>query len=109
MEAESEVLKRVMVEASRAGLVMWRNHVGVFTDKNGRYHRSGLCKGSSDLIGIDSQTGKFVAIEVKRKKGKATPEQINFIEKINEMGGVGFICDDHKKISELLKKHKNNN
>ena len=106
MRSESEILKRVMLEASRLGCVVFRNHVGGFYAKDGSFHRTGLCKGSSDLIGW--LNGKFLAIEVKKKGGRVNPAQENFINRLNESGGIGLFCDDEKKLKKLIDEHPNN-
>jgi len=81
--------------------------------KNGRVFHAGLCTGSSDLIGLKSEivtqemVGKkvaiFVATEVKTKTGKASKEQIAFIEMVNNLGGRGFIVTDETQATEYLK------
>lgn len=101
MTSEAVVLKRVMLEASRLGLRVWRNHTGGIKDAEGAYHRFGLCVGSSDIIGI-APGGRFIAIEVKRPGGKPTEQQVIFIDFINKMGGFGIILDDEKKLKPAL-------
>jgi len=72
-----------------------------------RFTRYGLCKGSSDIIGIvqtlqtyptaehvgclqryDSH-GVFLALEVKQPGKRPTPEQQMFLDLVNRRGGVG--------------------
>ena len=48
-------------------------------------------RGISDIIAC-SPNGTFVAIEVKRKRGKPSDAQIAFIETVNRKGGIGAIC-----------------
>ena len=76
--------------------------------QNGRYFEAGLCVGSSDLIGFKStivtpeMVGKklavFTAVEVKTPTGKISGEQINFLNMVNNMGGIGIICKDENNI-----------
>jgi len=76
-----------------------------------RYFDAGLCVGSSDLIGMKSVTitpdmvGKtmavFTAIEVKTPTGKISPEQVNFLNMVQKMGGLGIICRDENNIPIL--------
>lgn len=70
--------------------------------KNPRPLHAGLCKGSSDLIGwrsititpdmIGQKVAVFSAVEVKAQRGRATPDQINFITKLVSDGGLGVIA-----------------
>lgn len=79
----------------------------------GRYFVAGLCVGSSDIIGFKSVTvtpemvGKTVAIfmanEIKTPTGKATPEQISFVEMVNRFGGIGMIARSEEEAAELFK------
>ncbi len=98
--SETAVQNHIRLEASKRGWRLWRNNVGVLTDKRGVPVRYGLCNDSpamnkvlksSDLIGI-GEGGQFIAREVKRKgwSYSGTPHeeaQLNFIELVNAMGG----------------------
>jgi len=80
--------------------------------KQGRIFHAGLVKGSSDIIGIKSvmitpeMVGKCVAvltaIEGKTKSGRATPEQVAFINMVNSMGGIAFIARDEEEAEAFL-------
>lgn len=60
--------------------------------------KTGLCLGSSDLIGFTSVTispdmvGRkvaiFTALEVKTKTGRASTQQVDFIETVKRFGGI---------------------
>lgn len=111
---ESNVMKSIMLCASKVGARLFRNNVGVLQDKFGNYVRYGLAQGSSDLIGwtqieitpemVGKKVAVFTAIETKKSnfKIKNTPEhQINFIEVVKKSGGIaGVACsdDDYKNI-----------
>lgn len=70
--------------------------------RNPRILHAGLCKGSSDLIGwrsvtvtpdmIGQQVAVFSAIEVKGPRGRATPEQVHFINTVISAGGFGCVA-----------------
>lgn len=103
-EQERGVLARVRLKASELGYRLFRNNVGVFKTLDGRVVRTGLCVGSSDLIGYrplkitPDMVGKtlavFVALEVKKKGGKLRPEQKQFLDAIERDGGIAIKCDD---------------
>ncbi len=71
------------------GFVLWVNSTGVATEAD-RTFRYGLCVGSSDCIGI-APGGLFLAVEVKGTGGKATDEQLRFLELVYARGGVAAL------------------
>lgn len=119
MNPETKIQRRIMMALSEAGHTVWRNETGRFwtgkmihkenktvTLSNAMMIPVGLCVGSSDLIGIQSGTGRFFAIEVKTKKGRASKEQINYITHVNKKGGIAGIA---RSPEEALKLLDNNN
>jgi len=90
---ESEIQQQIRAALGRGhGLVLWRNSTGI-AERDGRTHRFGLCRGSADLIGILSPSGRFVALEVKRPNGKPTEEQTLFLELVRKQGGFAAVVD----------------
>jgi hypothetical protein len=81
-------------------------------DRQGRPVKFGLCKGSSDLIGLRSvkigpehvgQTlAVFVAVEVKAPKGRTTAEQGAFIEQVQAMGGLAGVARTVREAAAIL-------
>jgi hypothetical protein len=73
----------------------WRNNTGgrPWTDNKGkkRLFRFGKV-GSGDIQGIQRQTGIFFSIEVKRRGKKPSPEQVEFMRRVNESGAIAFIA-----------------
>lgn len=98
--SEGAVQTAIRLEASRAGVRLWRNNVGVAVDERGNYVRYGLANESkavnqriksSDLIGI-RPGGQFVAREIKapgwKYRGNAHERaQLRWLELIAAMGG----------------------
>lgn len=66
---------------------------------------AGLCTGSSDLIGWTQRDGAalFTAVEVKTATGRATPEQVNFVEQVTAAGGVAGIVRSVEDAERLLR------
>ena len=64
-------------------LYLMRNHVGgseeydIEADKV-RHQRFGLAKGSADLVGILSPTGRWFCLEVKTAKGATLDDQLRW-------------------------------
>lgn len=101
---EADILKRVMIEASKLGMRVFRNHTGGVYAKDGTFHRFGLCVGSSDLIGW-TPDGRFAAIEVKSPTGKPSQAQLNFIEQVKKSGGFACIIDNEKNLKIMLENY----
>lgn len=115
MSTEHNIQQDIRLALSRAGSRMFRNNVGtgwtgrVVRNTNGsitiydpRPLDAGLCKGSSDLIGwtpvtvtadmVGKRLAVFTAIEVKGPKGKTSPEQTNFIDRVKIEGGIAGVA-----------------
>jgi hypothetical protein len=105
---EQDIMRSIMIAPH--GCRLWRNNTGAIKDAEGRLVRFGLCKGSSDIIGITPITitpdmigkrvGIFTAIEVKTPKGKATDEQINFIQRVRDLGGFAGVA---RNVGDVLR------
>jgi len=77
-------------------LVLWRNNVGVARRTGPRgttATRYGLVTGASDLIGILTvgELGRFVAIEVKRPRGRVSAAQQLFLDLVRSHGGFAAV------------------
>ena len=94
MGAPENLVKNSILEYLRIkSIYAWSNNSGavkVGVGPASRYVRYGK-KGSSDILGI-LDDGRFLAIEVKTAKGRATPDQVEFLADINKRGGLGFIA-----------------
>lgn len=72
----------------------WKNNTtGIFdpsTGKmrtlNGKHHARGV----ADILGVIN--GRFIAIEVKRPKGKVSDHQELFLQSIVDAGGIAFVA-----------------
>ena len=98
---ESDIQRLIMLALSEAGCLIWRNNTGVLKNAAGIPIKFGLCVGSSDLIGI-APGGRFLAVEIKTPTGKATPEQMRFIEAVRARGGVSGIARSPAEALALL-------
>lgn len=106
---EKELQTKLMLHWSQSGMRLFRNQVGSYQLPDGRWLSSGLCIGSSDLIGwtpvvvVPEMVGKpvavFTAIEVK-KPGRDTTapdrkiQQALFLSRVREAGGLAVIARD---------------
>lgn len=107
---EQAVMQRVMLAASRLGWKVFRNNVGVLTDRRGVPVRYGLCPGSSDLVGwrtvtitadmVGQDLAQFVAVEVKTETGRLTDQQRAWLASVQDAGGVAIVARSEKKFVE---------
>lgn len=115
MNEETKIQRLIMLALSENGCTVWRNEVaGAWMGKqihrdgdqvtlaNARMMTFGLCTGSADLIGIHHGTGRFIAIEVKTPKGRATKEQLRFIEAVKAAGGIAGIARSPQDALDLI-------
>ncbi len=99
---ESDIQRLIMLALSEAGCLIWRNNTGVLKNAAGIPIKFGLCVGSSDLIGL-TPAGRFLAVEIKTSKGRATPEQLRFIEAVRARGGIAGIARSPEEALDLLR------
>lgn len=112
MGEETNIIQEIRLEASKRGMILFRNNVGAYKDKIGRLVKYGLGNGSSDLIGgtpvtiTPDMVGAVVlvltVIEVKTEEGMKPSgklaklhfkDQLEWIERIVKAGGIGkMIC-----------------
>lgn len=90
--SETQILTQCLDYLKRKRYFAYRNNSGATVyETNGRRRlvRYGHA-GSSDIIGM-MPDGRFLAIEVKRPGGKLTELQANFLNNVNDNGGVGMV------------------
>ena len=91
---ENQIQKQRLEYLTARGHFVWRNNSGVQRASYGgkeRFVRFGKV-GSADIIGIVKQSGRFLAVEVKRPGGKLTPEQKEFFETVRFNGGLSVVA-----------------
>lgn len=115
MNEETKLMRLIMVALTQADCLVFRNetsgaYVGrvihkdarIVTLANSQMMTFGLCVGSSDIIGIHKPTGRFLAVEVKTKTGRASKEQINFIEQVRAANGIAGLARSVQEALDLL-------
>lgn len=114
-------MRRVLVRASELGARLFRNQCGKYRlarpacrecQSSGRVVASGLCIGSSDLIGwrsvvvtpemVGRTLAVFVAVELKVDRNDVTEEQSQFLEVVDGAGGIGVVVRDVESLPLLL-------
>lgn len=90
--------------------MFWRNNsVGVFDPRKRIFRKPSLkysIKGVSDILGI--WKGRPLAIEVKSKTGRPSPDQIEFINKFKDKGGIAFIARSIEDCEKALHEQETN-
>lgn len=91
------------------GCFVWRNNTGALPDKYGRTIHYGH-KGSADIIGVNPH-GLFLAVEAKSAKGKLSPDQALFRDRVQAKQGVYVLArstdDLEARKAEILRKMVN--
>ena len=110
--SEHEIQQRIRLACGRGRVRLWRNNTGALVDQQGRFVRFGLCKGSSDLIGMRSleitpelvgqRIAQFVALEIKTDCGTVSPEQRAFLRLVQALGGVAAVCRSIEQAQAVL-------
>jgi len=115
---EHAIQQRILLACGTGSVRLWRNNVGTgwagqatkvtpgnlravaqalrpgdVVIRQGRPLHAGLCVGSSDLIGYRQVDGvaQFVALEVKSATGRASKDQVQFLEHIRGAGGCAGV------------------
>ena len=111
--SEHEIQQRIRLACGHGPVRLWRNNSGALVDQQGRLVRFGLCKGSSDLIGlrtleitpdlVGQRLAQFVALEIKTARGVASPEQRAFLALVEQLGGLAAICRSVEAAEQVLK------
>lgn len=107
--SEQQLVNEIKHYLNAKGHLVWRNNSGVtrstYTDKRGvrrdRMWRAGF-KGISDIIGIAAD-GRFIAIECKAGRNKATLFQEEFLHDIESRGGIAAVVYSLDELKEKTK------
>jgi len=91
-EKEQDIQKSIIDYLRLKKYVVFKHHSTGFAVRDGKIapFRYGE-KGISDIIACSTK-GTFVAIEVKRAKGKPTTEQLDFLRDVIRNGGIGILA-----------------
>ena len=111
MTLESDIKQQILEACGQGDVRLWNNPIGGMSVDD-RFYRFGMGKGSSDLIGIKRrkieiddvgrEIGQFIALEIKTPVGRATEEQLNFINVIRQFGGLAGIARSPREANMIL-------
>ena len=110
--SEHEIQQLIRLACGHGAVRLWRNNTGALLDQQARFVRFGLCKGSSDLIGlraleitpelVGQRLAQFVALEIKAAHGVVSPEQRAFLRLVQELGGVAGVSRSIEQARAVL-------
>lgn len=114
---ETSIQNKIRLAVARLA-TMFRNNVGLFTTDRGSKVRTGLCKGSSDLIGwteilvtpsmVGQKIAVFTAIEVKTPTGKVSKDQKNFNDTVRASGGISGVARSPEDAVKIIENYRTN-
>lgn len=96
---ESELLSYAITCLKQSGLVWWRV-ANQGTAHNGVRKKSHI-KGFPDLAGV-LKNGRLFCIELKTLTGKLSPEQSEWITKLNMTGAIAVVLRSKEQIEEFI-------
>lgn len=113
---ETDISNLIRMTASKLGARLFRNHRGKHLTMDGkRIVETGLAPGASDLIGwtpvtitpemVGRSVAVFTACEVKSGRRVPTTEQGNFLDRVNEAGGIGFVARSEREAADRLSEY----
>lgn len=100
---ESELLSYAITILKQSGLVWWRNPVGAVRHQVGGkvIFKPSPIKGMPDLSGV-FPSGRLFCIELKTDKGKLSPEQSEWITKLNMSGAMAIVLRSKEEIRDFV-------
>ena len=98
---ESRVLAGCLHYLQIRGIYHWRNSTGAVRIGPERFMRFGKV-GSSDILGC-LPGGRFLAVEVKAPSGRLSPEQAEFLDKIQSLGGLAIVAHSFQELDTALR------
>ena len=99
--SETDIQNQIRVALSPYCNV-FRVNVGLCYTRDGRPIRTGVPVGFSDLFGHRKSDGRAFYIEVKTPTGKASPDQLRFLERMIADGAIAGICRSPEDALRLL-------
>ncbi len=99
---ERDIQKSILEYLKLRGFYAWRNQTqGTWDAGKGIYRNAQTLKGVSDILGVLSG-GRILAIEVKRPGGKLSLDQVEFLKKVQGLGGKAFVAYSLQDVIESL-------
>ena len=105
---EIELQRAILDLLSYLKIFAFRNNNSAIYDPVRKQYRKrkglGHMNGISDILGI--YDNKFLAIEVKSKKGSCSDSQVEFLQNVRQRGGIAFVAHSVDDVLSNLKINK---
>lgn len=95
---EQDIQNLIRVNLTPIAMV-FRVNTGTVKTHDGRYFKTGVPKGFSDLTGFRKSDGKMFFLEIKTPTGKLRPDQKNFLK---EMSKYDVITGVARSVSDAI-------
>ena len=99
---EQGIQNSIRLYLTQNGFTSFRVNVGKFKLSDGRWFDTGVPKGFSDIFAV--KDGRAYFFEVKTSSGKASKEQLKFIENMKKQGCIAEIVRSVDDVERILKK-----
>lgn len=111
---ETNALKLAWKRASKIGMTLWRNNIGLAVYPDGSTVKYGLCQGSSDLVGlypvtitpemVGQRVAVFVGLEIKTQAGVMTSKQSEWLSFVRTHGGIAGVVRDPADVGVAIER-----
>lgn len=83
---EARLQSLILAQLQQRGVFCWRANTGTARTAHG-FVRFNI-PGCSDIVGVLPPTGRMLCVEVKSDRGRQTPEQKLFEQRVSDAGGL---------------------
>ena len=97
MTATNYLNAQIISMINRCGGYVWRNNTGA--SRNGRLRFGKV--GSGDVIGLWAD-GRFISVETKMGRDKASQAQLDFAKMVNDLGGMAIFACDIQDVIDMI-------
>lgn len=99
-----KILQNIVLKYLHAhGVFCWaQKNGGTYDPVQGVFRRNTTMKGVPDILGVIPSDGRILAIELKSKTGRVSPEQRAFLDQIVKDGGVAGVARSIDEVKQIL-------
>ena len=101
MKTEQDIQNQIRMALSPIAVV-FRVNTGTVKTIDGRYFKTGVPRGYSDLSGFRKSDGKMFFLEIKTPTGRASKDQLHFLEQMSQYPVITGIARSAEEALELI-------